>query len=89
MPAVNNEVRIPQEAATISTYPPGEPAPNPMFVGKRVYQGRSGLSDPPLAIEKIHDERGDRIHPGLLEAFESGDIEVQTHDTPSTPVTHS
>src|SRR5438874_10476825 len=55
------EVRVWEEAVVIPTYGVGEPDRNPMFLEKRVYQGSSGAVYPLPVIDKILDEKHDKI----------------------------
>ncbi|SIT27851.1 Tfp pilus assembly protein PilF [Filimonas lacunae] len=56
------EVKAWEEEVVIPTYPTGEPEKNPMFLEKRVYQGSSGVVYPHAVIEKIADEKTDKIY---------------------------
>ena len=49
------------EDITIPTYGIGEEEKNPIFLEKRVYQGSSGAVYPLPVIEKIYDEKEDKI----------------------------
>ncbi len=49
------------EEVTIPTYGIGKPEKNPMFLEKRVYQGSSGVVYPHPVIEKILDEKEDKV----------------------------
>jgi tetratricopeptide (TPR) repeat protein len=55
-------VRIWEENVTIPTYSIGKPEKNPIFLEKRVYQGSSGVVYPHPVIEKIEDEKQDKIY---------------------------
>ncbi|MDO4337242.1 MAG: DUF5107 domain-containing protein [Eubacteriales bacterium] len=55
-------VAIWEEDVLIPTYPIGEPNKNPMFLEKRVYQGSSGKVYPHPVIDKIYDEKEERIY---------------------------
>ena len=50
------------EKVTIPTYGTGKPEKNPMFLEKRVYQGSSGVVYPHPVIEKVLDEKADKIY---------------------------
>lgn len=50
-----------QEDVVIPTYEIGKPEKNPVFIEKRVYQGSSGSVYPYPVIEKISDEKVDKI----------------------------
>ncbi|RZJ99429.1 MAG: DUF5107 domain-containing protein, partial [Flavobacterium sp.] len=54
------------EEVIIPTYPVGKPEKNPMFLEKRVYQGSSGTVYPYPVIEKIFDEKTDRIYKAIF-----------------------
>ena len=60
------EVKAWIEDIVIPTYPIGIPEKNPMFLEKRVYQGSSGVVYPHAIIEKIYDEKIDRIYKGVF-----------------------
>ncbi len=49
----------------IPTYGVGEPDKNPMFLEKRVYQGSSGKVYPHSVIDKIYDEKEDKVYKAL------------------------
>ncbi|MDR6845777.1 DUF5107 domain-containing protein [Flavobacterium granuli] len=51
-----------EEDVLIPTYNIGKPEKNPMFFEKRVYQGSSGAVYPYPVIEKIEDEKQDKIY---------------------------
>ena len=57
-----SEVKVWSEAVAIPTYEPGKPEKNPIFLEKRVYQGSSGVVYPYPVIEKISDEKHDKIY---------------------------
>ena len=59
-------VRAWQESVTIPTYKTGEPDKNPMFLEKRVYQGSSGTVYPHPVIDKIFDEKVDKVYQAVL-----------------------
>ncbi|MFA9389184.1 MAG: DUF5107 domain-containing protein [Prolixibacteraceae bacterium] len=54
-------VKVWKEDVVIPTYEIGEPEKNPVFLEKRVYQGSSGVVYPYPVIEKIYDEKIDKI----------------------------
>ncbi len=56
-----NDVSVWQEEVIIPTYEVGEPEKYPMFFEKRVYQGSSGVVYPNAIIEKIGDEKVDKL----------------------------
>lgn len=56
------EVRIWEEAVTLPTYEVGKPDKNPMFLEKRVYQGSSGRVYPYPVVDKIEDEKVDKVY---------------------------
>lgn len=58
---INMDVKIWQEAVVIPTYGIGESEKNPIFLEKRVYQGSSGSVYPHPVIEKILDEKVDKV----------------------------
>jgi hypothetical protein len=60
------QVRAWTEAVTIPTYKTGEPDKNPMFLEKRVYQGSSGAVYPHAVIDKIIDEKVERIYKAVF-----------------------
>lgn len=55
------EVKAWKEVVTIPTYEIGVPEKNPMFLEKRIYQGSSGVVYPHPVIEKITDEKVDKL----------------------------
>jgi tetratricopeptide (TPR) repeat protein len=55
-------VRVWEENIAIPTYGIGKPEKNPIFLEKRVYQGSSGEVYPHPVIEKILDEKSDKIY---------------------------
>ena len=59
---VRGEVSAWQEKVAIPTYEIGQPEKNPIFLEKRVYQGSSGVVYPYPVIEKIADEKHDKIY---------------------------
>ena len=60
------EVKAWVEDIMIPTYPTGIPEKNPLFLEKRVYQGSSGVVYPYAIIEKIYDEKIDKIYKGVF-----------------------
>ena len=70
------KVKVWQENVTIPTYGTGDPEKNPMFMEKRVYQGSSGVVYPYPVIEKILDEKADKIYKDL----EKSGVEVLYDD---------
>jgi len=61
-----NEVRVWSEQVAIPTYEIGQPEKNPIFLEKRVYQGSSGVVYPYPVIEKIADEKQDKIYKAVF-----------------------
>ncbi len=59
---MKSDVKVWEEDVVIPTYDIGEPEKNPIFLEKRVYQGSSGSVYPHPVIEKIFDEKKDRIY---------------------------
>lgn len=57
-----SEVRAWTETVALPTYAIGEPERNPIFLEKRVYQGSSGVVYPYPVIEKIEDEKQDKMY---------------------------
>lgn len=55
------KVKAWQEDVIIPTYEIGKPEKNPLFLEKRVYQGSSGAVYPHPVIEKISDEKIDKV----------------------------
>ncbi|MGQ7944381.1 DUF5107 domain-containing protein [Flavobacterium sp. WC2509] len=51
-----------QEDVIIPTYEIGKAEKNPIFLEKRVYQGSSGVVYPYPVVEKIEDEKTDKIY---------------------------
>lgn len=60
------EVKIWEEEVVIPTYEIGEPDKNPMFLEKRVYQGSSGKVYPYPTIEKISQEKTDKVYKAVF-----------------------
>ncbi len=50
------------EDVTIPTYEIGTPEKNPIFLEKRVYQGSSGVVYPYPVVEKIEDEKHEKVY---------------------------
>ncbi len=50
------------EEVTIPTYEIGTPEKNPIFLEKRVYQGSSGVVYPYPVVEKIEEEKHDKVY---------------------------
>lgn len=59
-------VRVWEDNIAIPTYDIGKPEKNPMFLEKRVYQGSSGVVYPHAVIEKIYDEKKDKIYKAVF-----------------------
>jgi tetratricopeptide (TPR) repeat protein len=59
---MTTNVRVWQEDVVIPTYGVGEPQKNPIFLEKRIYQGSSGAVYPHPVIEKIMDEKEDKVY---------------------------
>ncbi|NWF91044.1 MAG: DUF5107 domain-containing protein [Ignavibacteriaceae bacterium] len=57
-----NEVKAWEEDIVIPTYKVGQPEKNPIFCERRVYQGSSGVVYPNPVIEKIFNEKVDKIY---------------------------
>ena len=55
-------VRVWSEEVAIPTYETGKAEKNPIFLEKRVYQGSSGVVYPYPVIEKISDEKKDKLY---------------------------
>jgi tetratricopeptide (TPR) repeat protein len=62
---MSNEVKVWQETVSIPTYEIGKPEKNPIFLEKRVYQGSSGVVYPHPVVEKVSDEKVDRLYHAL------------------------
>ena len=65
MKQITQGVAVWREDVVIPTYPTGRPDKNPMFLEKRVYQGSSGKVYPHSVIDKICDEKEDRVYHAL------------------------
>ena len=61
-----NKVQVWEDKVIIPTDEAGKPDKNPMFLEKRVYQGRSGRIYPHSVIEKISDVKVDKEYTALL-----------------------
>lgn len=61
-----SEVRAWSEEVAIPTYGIGEPEKNPIFLEKRVYQGSSGVVYPYTVVEKIEDEKKDKLYKAVF-----------------------
>lgn len=55
-----------EEEVSIPTYKTGEPDKNPMFLEKRVYQGSSGTVYPHAVIDKVYDEKENKIYKAVF-----------------------
>ena len=62
----NSEVKVWSEEVAIPTCEIGQPEKNPIFLEKRVYQGSSGMVYPYPVIEKIADEKHDKIYKAVF-----------------------
>ncbi len=56
------QVKVWEEDVIIPTYAIGKAEKNPIFLEKRVYQGSSGVVYPYPVIEKIEDEKHDKVY---------------------------
>jgi tetratricopeptide (TPR) repeat protein len=59
-------VRAWHEDVCIPTYETGKAEKNPIFLEKRVYQGSSGVVYPYPVIEKIEDEKRDKVYKAVF-----------------------
>lgn len=59
-------VRVWSEEVAIPTYEIGMAEKNPIFLEKRVYQGSSGVVYPYPVIEKIADEKHDKVYKAVF-----------------------
>jgi len=59
---MNTIVKAWQEDVVIPTYEIGKAEKNPIFLEKRVYQGSSGVVYPYPVVEKIEDEKRDKVY---------------------------
>jgi len=55
-----------QEDVVIPTYEIGKSEKNPLFLEKRVYQGSSGVVYPYPVVEKIEDEKHDKVYKAVF-----------------------
>jgi tetratricopeptide (TPR) repeat protein len=62
----NHFVKAWEEEISIPTYKIGEPDKNPMFLEKRVYQGSSGKVYPHAVIDKVYDEKENKIYKAVF-----------------------
>jgi tetratricopeptide (TPR) repeat protein len=60
------DIKVWEEQVTIPTYKIGPPDKNPMFLEKRVYQGSSGVIYPYPIIDKVSDEKEDKVYQALF-----------------------
>ncbi len=60
------EVRVWEEDIPLPTYGIGKEEKNPVFLEKRVYQGSSGAVYPYPVIEKIYDEKKEKLYHALF-----------------------
>ncbi len=58
----SNYVNVWEEQITLPTYEIGEAEKNPIFLEKRVYQGSTGKVYPYPVVEKISDEKVDKVY---------------------------
>ena len=61
-----SEVRAWEEDIMLPTYEIGKEEKNPIFLEKRVYQGSSGSVYPYPVVEKISDEKKDKLYHALF-----------------------
>jgi len=61
-----NVVDVTEEDIIIPTYNIGKPEKNPIFSENRVYQGSSGVVYPYPVIEKIYDEKSDKMYHAIF-----------------------
>ena len=61
-----SEVRAWEEDILLPTYEIGKEEKNPIFLEKRVYQGSSGVVYPYPVVEKISDEKKDKLYHALF-----------------------
>lgn len=66
MSSDQSSVKAWYEDIVIPTYPVGKPEKNPMFLEKRIYQGSSGTVYPYPVIEKIFDEKTDKVYKAIF-----------------------
>lgn len=60
------KAKVYEQKMNIPTYAVGKEEKNPMFFEKRVYQGSSGKVYPNAVIEKICDEKSDRLYNAVI-----------------------
>ena len=60
------QVNVWEEEVVIPTYEAGTPEKNPIFLEKRVYQGSIGVVYPYPVIEKIADEKIDKVYKAVF-----------------------
>ena len=63
---MHEQVKIWIEDVCIPTYPVGVPEKNPMFLERRIYQGSSGVVYPHAVIDKIYDEKIDKLYKAVF-----------------------
>ncbi len=63
---ITQGVAVWEEDVIIPTYEVGIPDKNPMFLEKRVYQGSSGKVYPHSVIDKISDEKVDKVYKAVF-----------------------
>ncbi|TJZ61038.1 DUF5107 domain-containing protein [Sphingobacterium olei] len=61
-----NVVRAWEEDVLLPTYQIGEEEKNPIFLEKRVYQGSSGAVYPYAVVEKVSDEKKDKLYKAIF-----------------------
>jgi tetratricopeptide (TPR) repeat protein len=62
---MSDEVKAWAEPVQIPTYKIGTPDKNPMFLEKRVYQGSSGAVYPHPVIDRVFDEKENKVYTAL------------------------
>lgn len=60
------EVKAWEEEISIPTYKIGAPDKNPMFLEKRVYQGSNGAVYPHAVIDKVYDDKENKIYKAVF-----------------------
>ena len=63
---LDGNIQVWEENITIPTYGVGKPEKNPIFLENRVYQGSSGVVYPHPVIEKILDEKTDKLYRAIF-----------------------
>src|SRR5665647_2802823 len=63
---MHEQVKIWIEDVCIPTYPVGAPEKNPMFLERRLYQRSSGVVYPHPVIDKIYDEKTDKLYTAVF-----------------------